>query len=664
MWNLSLPVDTENPIKISTSSTTPIGAYPLQITYKTKEGVQRSTTYTVYVDPLPSLIHETGTYFPPDTPLASLAQWKSNMVTYGQKHCTPAEAGVYSDYTVPYYDGTRVYYQIADLTGDSSFNACADLVYGGYSTYVNKNNGSIPGYNVFPHGLAMRFQRTGDVAARQTLTALRNNGAYVNRPDTAYIIRWMTSRELAYGIETNLVDQSLGGVPNPYFQDLIEAQLGHFDQWFVSKNADYVQPFMVALSAEALIQYWEVSHDPRIPPLLQLAADQLWAQSWKASCNCFLYWNSATSTGPTADLNLLIAPLYGWVYQQTGAQIYRDEGDKIFNGGVAGAWLDGGKQFSQNYRWSQKYVEWRNLAGQTSGQPPLSVSFTSPTAGTPYTTSSSSITIAGEAYGQSVTQVTWTSDHGGSGTAAGTTTWSASGIALQSGSNAITVTARDGAGHQASAVLIVTYSTATSPPPDTSAPTIAITSPTSSSTFSTSSSTINLSGTASDDIGVTQVTWVTDRGGSGTATGTTSWTINGLVLPSGSTMVTVTAHDAAGNIASRTLTVSYTAPGTGLHRHHLADFPADFLRFTEYDYPRRLRGTQYHRGPLGGATRRPGAGNWNDGLDSVRDCASKRHQCNHGDCPRCRRQSEQCDNQSDILPSHRHKHFPPRRAGR
>ncbi|MBZ5636897.1 MAG: hypothetical protein LAO55_27555, partial [Acidobacteriia bacterium] len=64
-----------------------------------------------------------------------------------------------------------------------------------------------------------------------------------------------------------------------------------------------------------------------------------------------------------SDLNLLLAPMYGWVYQRTGAQIYRDQGDQLFNAGVAGAWLDGGKQFSQNYRWSQKYVEWRTLTG-------------------------------------------------------------------------------------------------------------------------------------------------------------------------------------------------------------------------------------------------------------------------------------------------------------
>jgi uncharacterized protein (TIGR03437 family) len=553
---------TNNPIKISTSPTTPVGAYPVQLTYKSALGIQRSVTYTIYVDPLPSAVHKTGNYFPPDAPLASLAKWQSNMVTYGKKHCTPAEAGVYSDYTVPYYDGTRVYYQIADLTGDSSFNDCAGLVYGGYSTYVNTYNGKIPGYNVFPHGLAMRFQRTGDVAARQTLATLQNGDAYSNLANVTSVIDWSRSRETSYGIETNLVDQSVGGVPSPYLQDLVEAQLGQFDQWFVSKSAPYIQPFMVGLAAEALIQYWEVSHDPRVLPTLQMAADQVWTQSWDTATHKLRYWEGDGTFALYSDLNLLLAPMYGWVYQQTGAQIYRDQGDELFNYGVAGAWLDGGKQFSQNYRWSPKYVEWRNLAGQTGGQPALSVSFTSPTAGTPYATSNSSIAIVGTVYGQSVTQVTWTSDRGGSGTAAGTTTWSASGIALQSGSNAITVTARDGAGHQASAVLIVTYSTAASTQADKSAPTMAITSPTSSSTFSTASSTINLSGTASDNIGVTQVTWVTDRGGSGIATGTTSWTINGLVLISGSTMVTVTARDATGNIASRTLNITCTAPST------------------------------------------------------------------------------------------------------
>jgi uncharacterized protein (TIGR03437 family) len=356
-------ISTTIPIKISTSSSTPTGTYPVQVIFRTREGVQRSGTFTIYVDPVPSLIQKPGTYFPPDTPLASLAKWKSNMVTYGRKHCTPTETSPYSSYNVTFYDGTRVYYQIADLTGDTSFNACADMVYAAYSKYVNDNNGSVPGYAEFPHGLAMRFQRTGDVAARQTLTALKNKGAYSNLANVVSIGDWSRSRETSYGLETNLVDQSLGGVPTPYLQDLIEAQFGQFDQWFVSKSAPYVQPFMVAIAAEALIQYWDVTHDPRVPPTLQMAADQVWAQSWDPTTKLLRYWEGDGTFALYSDLNLLLAPMYGWVYQRTGAQIYRDQGDQLFNAGVAGAWLDGGKQFSQNYRWSQKYVDWRTLAG-------------------------------------------------------------------------------------------------------------------------------------------------------------------------------------------------------------------------------------------------------------------------------------------------------------
>ena len=53
-----------------------------------------------------------------------------------------------------------------------------------------------------------------------------------------------------------------------------------------------------------------------------------------------------------------------------------------------------------------------------------------------------------------------------------------------------------------------------------------------------------------------------DRGGSGTATGTTSWSVSGIVLLSGQNVLTVTARDAAGNTSTDTLTVTYTPPDT------------------------------------------------------------------------------------------------------
>src|SRR5439155_1260909 len=65
-------------------------------------------------------------------------------------------------------------------------------------------------------------------------------------------------------------------------------------------------------------------------------------------------------------------------------------------------------------------------------------------------------------------------------------------------------------------------------------------------------------GTASDNVGVTGVTWSNSRGGSGTAAGTTSWTAGDIALQLGSNVLTVTARDAAGNIGTATLTATLT----------------------------------------------------------------------------------------------------------
>ncbi len=95
---------------------------------------------------------------------------------------------------------------------------------------------------------------------------------------------------------------------------------------------------------------------------------------------------------------------------------------------------------------------------------------------------------------------------------------------------------------------------------DSSAPTISINSPTSTSTYSTSVSPLALAGVASDDTGVTAVTWTNSLGGSGTATGTSSWTIGGVALQPGLNTITVTATDASNKTTSDILSVTYTPP--------------------------------------------------------------------------------------------------------
>jgi hypothetical protein len=185
------------------------------------------------------------------------------------------------------------------------------------------------------------------------------------------------------------------------------------------------------------------------------------------------------------------------------------------------------------------------------------VAISLPTSSNTFETSLSAINIAGTATDDvGVTAVTWRNDREGSGAATGATNWTVEGIALQSGTNVITITARDAAGNTGAATLSVNYT-----PPDTTAPTPVITSP-ANLIFETTLSTIVVSGMATDDVGVAEVRWSNNREGSGIAVGTTSWAIDGIALQSGTNVITVTARDAAGNTGTAALTINYTPPDT------------------------------------------------------------------------------------------------------
>jgi hypothetical protein len=100
---------------------------------------------------------------------------------------------------------------------------------------------------------------------------------------------------------------------------------------------------------------------------------------------------------------------------------------------------------------------------------------------------------------------------------------------------------------------------------DTNAPTISITSPTSSGTWTTYDASINLGGSASDNVGVTQVSWTNDRGGSGVASGTANWSINNVALQNGLNVISVTAQDAANNRTTAVLRVTLATTANSLN---------------------------------------------------------------------------------------------------
>ncbi|CAM3195057.1 CARDB domain-containing protein [Nocardioides dubius] len=170
-----------------------------------------------------------------------------------------------------------------------------------------------------------------------------------------------------------------------------------------------------------------------------------------------------------------------------------------------------------------------------------------------YITKDPQISFAGFPFDASgIASVTWTNSAGGSGsavTAAGNwlnfQIWN---IPLAVGANTITITGTDTLGNVNQKIVVVTR--------DASAPTVTITAPTAASTLVTSAGSVMLGGTASDNLGIAGVAWSNSAGGSGTASGTTSWSTAAIPLVVGANTITVTVTDTAGNTSTDSLVVT------------------------------------------------------------------------------------------------------------
>jgi|GEM_PF-800862 len=205
-------------------------------------------------------------------------------------------------------------------------------------------------------------------------------------------------------------------------------------------------------------------------------------------------------------------------------------------------------------------MQW--LTSQVLGQPNASapiVTITNPTANS--NTTATNVNVSGTASDalpgaltRTINSIAWSNNSASNSAVVSGSNWTASSIPLTSGANSIQILATDNQSTTFNARVIVNQVS------DGVAPVIGINAPTSSSTYSTTSSTLNLAGTASDNIGVTSLSWSNNRGGSGTTTVAANWSINGITLFNGTNVLTVTAKDAANNAATATLTVTANLP--------------------------------------------------------------------------------------------------------
>ncbi len=197
---------------------------------------------------------------------------------------------------------------------------------------------------------------------------------------------------------------------------------------------------------------------------------------------------------------------------------------------------------------------------EITGQSPPALFVISPGPPFPISTSTPSIAVTGTFLDDTnaLSALFWSTNrgHAGFGGLTGGPGWAAT-VPLEAGLNVITITAVDTnvPSNEGSTSFTVFFTVESTPP------TVTITTPTSNPTFAATATPLAIGGTASDNVGVTQVTWANSRGGSGTASGTTNWTAS-VPLQTGSNVITVTARDAVGNMGTDVITVSLS-PSSG-----------------------------------------------------------------------------------------------------
>jgi hypothetical protein len=295
------------------------------------------------------------------------SNWESNMLEFGKRACEQTKNSNQPHDTLlatTYYDAPAVFYKIADYTQDNFWKDCAEIALNIFrDNYVAVHNGKIPGYWNFTHGMLLNYQDTNNPLSLVLINLLSHAASFAADDTPLSSTRSsLKSREVAYAILSYLDAEAAGYPQRIRLFSLVNQSINHLRQW-QSGRSPYVRPFMVGLTMQALISYFERTSDRKIIKPIVNMLDWLWKHTWIKRAQAFKYTDRKTSSGgtePAPDLNLLIAPAFAWAYHHTGLVRFRERGDQIFAGGIYKAWLQNNKQFNQNYRWSFRYIQYRN----------------------------------------------------------------------------------------------------------------------------------------------------------------------------------------------------------------------------------------------------------------------------------------------------------------
>jgi len=290
-----------------------------------------------------------------------------------------------------YYDRVQIYYAWWVRTGDIEYWRRATLMAVDYRVaYLEKNRYGSSHHWSQLEGLALHYVLTGDERSRlavertaQILSSYYRRGQLGNTRhhdmESRIQARSLLAALLAWEVQNGAEGLRSAGFAVPaevaasagqWERDLprmleqilsVQAPDGAY-HWggYCGASINY----MNGILNDVLIRYHSrFRGDSAIVQSVRRNADWLWSTQWRPD-GSFHYQSAACPTnksGPSkaTDLNLLFVTTFGWLYQKTGDGRYRSAGDQVFAAGLKGAFLQGTKQFNQQYTSSYRYLAYR-----------------------------------------------------------------------------------------------------------------------------------------------------------------------------------------------------------------------------------------------------------------------------------------------------------------
>lgn len=333
--------------------------------------LHQSVSFIIAVLPEPPYIIKTNIIMPG---IPNLSTWQNLMPQLADRWNQPTTFcwSTSCETQVWYYDGISVYFNVSDYTGLSKYSDFAFNIADQFSSSILSGQ-QYKGWRVFCKGLEQAYVRSGDVTYRDAINYFVTKSPYAayggiipslnftiprdpGIRETSYILRaYLTGlRQIQ-----NYIRPVLAGTSYDLIQKAVDTLL--LDLWIsISLIPDFInQTFYNGLAITALIEYYEVFGDPRIPEVIRQYLDKLWTL-WSNPVNGQIVYDSNTLPAIwQTQLNLLSIPGFAWYGQLTGNLTYINEGDVLFKHFADTDLTYSGKIFTQNYYTSFDYVSWR-----------------------------------------------------------------------------------------------------------------------------------------------------------------------------------------------------------------------------------------------------------------------------------------------------------------